>query len=119
MLSLINWQKNACQICLEGTSFYYVRKMPVAFRQPADPKRLIVRDEKFGQEAQSFVEILQSLRCRIDPVKPGDFQKLVRKAYDSALFDGVKRITQQRLHVDIGDEPENYDDGSWQPDYDK
>ena len=100
MLTLINWQKNASQICFEGTSLYYVRKMPIAFRQPDDPKRLIIRDEKFGKEAQSFVETLQSLGCNIDLIKPNDFQKLVRKAYDSALFDGVKRIAKQRLHID-------------------
>ena len=92
----------------EGTSFYFVRKMPVAFRPPVDSllsqKHVFIRDTKFGKEAQNFIETLSLVsygrKTTTNTVKPEIFKEILEKAYNNALFDGVKRIARQRMHID-------------------
>ena len=92
----------------EGTSFYFVRKMPVAFRPPADSllsqKHVFIRDTNFGKEAQNFIETLNLVtigqKTSINTVKSEIFKEILEKAYNNALFDGVKRIARQRMHID-------------------
>ena len=113
MISFLEWQKNAYQIMFEGASFYFVRKMPIAFRPPSSfknvsQKSIIIRDTQFGKEAQNFVEtletVIKSQKTVIHMAKPEIFSNLIEKAYRTSLFEGVKRISRERLN------------GNWNPD---
>ena len=104
MISFLEWQKNAYQIMFEGASFYFVRKMPIAFRPPinsSSQKSIVIRDTQFGKEAQSFIEtlstVIKSQKTVIHMAKPEIFSNLIEKAYRTSLFEGVKRISRERL----------------------
>jgi len=96
MINLVKWQNDAYQIILEGTSFYYFKKMPVAFRMPAD-KRIIVRAERYGKTAQAFVDQLQFMgRVVTKPVD--EFKQLLTAAYHKTIFSAARDIATRRMH---------------------
>ena len=96
MINLIKWQNDAYQIVLEGTSFYYFKKMPVAFRMPCD-QRIIVRAERYGKTAQAFVDQLQYMgRVVTKPVE--EFKQLMATAYHKTIFSAAREIANRRMH---------------------
>jgi len=99
MINLYKWDKNAYQVTLESASFYFCRKLPIAFR-PTSRENIVIRDEQFGHEAQSFVDLLKSsLSYKPILLKKQEFQKFLKQTYQNALFEGVRRIGTDRLHL--------------------
>jgi hypothetical protein len=96
MINLIYWNKSSYQVVLEGTSFYYSKKLPVAFRLPRAPE-IIIRDEQFGKVTQNFIDELKLL-SRVVKKPVGEFKQLLSTAYKKAIFTGAKRIAMERMH---------------------
>lgn len=96
MILLTTWGKNTNQIVLEGTSFYYIYKMPIAFRLPGDPRIFYKKDPHRAKEPKNFLAEL-SLVGRTVSLVDEEFNYKIKKAYKDALFYGVKRIAKERL----------------------
>ena len=95
MLNFFTWGKNAHQIVLEGTSFYFSYKMPVALRARSDPN-IYVPDKKFGKDTMDFVNAL-SITGKIKPVPEDDFKPMMKTAYNKSIMTGAERIARERL----------------------
>ena len=105
MLNFIRWQKNNYQIVFEGVSFYFVRKMPIAFRcqfyktDGSYQNQIFVKDQKFGAETQNFIDLLNQLGRKMIALKPEEFRIRLSSVYKNALFDGVRRVATDRMHI--------------------
>jgi hypothetical protein len=94
MLNLFNWDKDAWQVALEGVSFYFISKIPVAFREKA---RVFIPDEKPSFKVEKFISDIKLTAGEIQYVPKKDFKSMMEKAYRKAIMRGAQRIAQERL----------------------
>jgi hypothetical protein len=95
MLNIFTWGKNSHQVVIEGTSFYFLYKMPVAFRLQSD-KRIFTQETLQSEEHKSFSNDLAYIG-RLVYLVPEEFKHKIEEAYKNAIFNGVRRITKNKL----------------------
>jgi hypothetical protein len=98
MFNLTRWQKNAYQVDFEGTSFFFLRKIPIAFREN---KVLFIRSDFENQsvEAKKFVGTLSTLGKQARFPTPSEFAHNLKLAYKNCLFQGIKNLAMNRMHI--------------------
>jgi len=104
MLNIFEWGKNSCQVVLEGTSFYFIHKLPIAFRM-FNTKKIYTIKKQQAEQPMDFLNAL-AITGKLFYLVPEEFNKQIKKAYMNALFTGVKRITKERFNL----EPEGDED---------
>lgn len=107
MLNLIKWSNGNYQIIIEGTSFYFSKKLPIAYRMPGD-KRLIVRGGRFGKLTQNFIFELSLLKHRMVTRPVEEFKELLESAYKKSIYTGAKNFAMQRLHHETSHEGDDH-----------
>jgi hypothetical protein len=96
MLNLIKWNKNCYEIVFEKYSFYYVHKMIVAFRRAGENNTNVPDNKMNANDIQRFLDSFVHIGG-IVKIAPTIFRQELIKAYKSALFEGVRRISVARL----------------------
>ncbi len=98
MFNLTRHKKNAYQVDFEHMSFFFIRKMPIAFRED---KILNIRDDYQNQslEAKSFISALGSLGHQAKFLSAEEFTHNIKLAYKSCLFQGIKNLAMRRMHI--------------------
>jgi len=109
MLNLFKWSKNTWQIVLEGSSFYFVSQIPIAFRAKKKFKKIVVPDTKFGEQCKTIIKILSSTG-EIEYVPEKEFRSLMEKEYRKAIMTGAKRIAVNRMLPEKNNLEENKND---------
>jgi hypothetical protein len=100
MLNFFKITTNGYQVMLEGSAFYFLKKIPIGFREKGD-RRIHVKgfERLFGKESKAFVDAL-TLMGNVINLAPVEFDELLRVAYNTAILRGSTRSAMEKFGLE-------------------
>lgn len=95
MINFFKITAEGYQVMLEKHAFYFMNKLPVAFRDCGDP-RIFVKDGKHGKSHNAFLECLSAMG-RVIRLPGGEFDVMIRRIYNKAILAGSERAALERF----------------------
>ena len=83
---------------LEGDAFYFLKKIPIGFRQQGD-RNIQIRGDRYGKDGKAFVDAL-TLMGNVINLAPVEFEESLRKAYNTAVLRGSTRAAMEKFGLE-------------------
>jgi hypothetical protein len=99
MLNFFKITTNGYQVMLEGSAFYFLKKIPIGFREKGDSRIQVStpkHGQQFGKEGKAFVDAL-TLMGNVINLAPMEFAESLRVAYNSAILRGSTRSAMEKF----------------------
>ena len=113
MINFFKITPNGYQVMLEGSAFYFLKKIPMGFREK-DDRRIHVKGfgKLFGKESKAFVDAL-TLMGNVINLAPVEFNESLRVAYNRAILRGSTRSAMEKFGLkekqDVNHQQSNVD----------
>jgi len=116
MINFFKITTNGYQVMLEGSAFYFLKKIPIGFREKGD-RNISVWTPKYGQqfgkEGKAFVDAL-TLMGNVINLAPMEFSESLRVAYNTAILRGSTRSAMEKFGLkekeDVDNKQSNVDE---------
>ena len=102
MINFFKITTNGYQVMLEGSAFYFLKKIPIGFREKGD-RNISVSTPKYGQQfgkdGKAFVDAL-TLMGNVINLAPMEFAESLRVAYNTAILRGSTRSAMEKFGLE-------------------